>query len=715
MLGSLEVVDDLGRIVAVRGARLTCLLIALALRCGEVVSDDRLSEILWGDVPPDGPNALRRQISTLRRMLGRTEAVIRRGSGYVLSVDKDAVDAFRFESLAAKGQMALRDGDVPRAAVCLRDALELWRGDALADVADEPFAEADRVRLTEMRIATVEARIDADLALGRHADLVAELEHLVAAHPVREHLRAQLMLALSRSGRQTEALRSYATARSVLAEEVGLEPSPELRALETAILRQDETTARRDPEPPPSRRSRLRTPLTSLVGRRDLLDVLAARLRRRRLVTLVGPGGVGKTRLAIEAAREILEADLMEVWLVELADVADGDGVASAIATTLGLPISADPNSDLARVVEFLCGRNTLVVLDNCEHLIDSAARLAQDLLELCPTMRILATSRERLGVPGEVVCPVPPLPISDAVSLFVERGHAAAPATELVGAGEVEWPLLESICARLDGLPLAIELAASRLGSMPLTELAVGLDDRFRVLNRGARTARPRQQTLRAVVDWSYDLLFDDERRVLDRLSVFTGGCDLAAARVVCADDTISADDVAELVTRLADKSLITIHDPDGDGHVRYRMLETLVEYGRDRLAASGDAARVGAAHARYYRDLALGSVAALRGIDQRRWLHAIASNMGNLRAVFETATTSGRHGDGPPHRRFARLVLVVHRPRPRGCRLAHGRRTVRLATAATSRELECSPGPPSPGLPASSSGPTWTSWRPR
>ena len=252
VLGSLEVVDDLGRIVAVRGARLTCLLIALALRCGEVVSDDRLSEVLWDDEPPDGANALRRQISTLRRMLGRAEAVIRRGNGYVLSVDKDAVDAFRFESLAAKGQQALREGESTDATASLRDALELWRGDAFADVVDEPFAEADRVRLTEMRFAAVEARIDADLALGRHADLVAELEHLVAAHPVREHLRAQLMLALSRSGRQTEALRSYATARSVLAEEVGLEPSPELRALETAILRQDETTVRRDPEPPPS-------------------------------------------------------------------------------------------------------------------------------------------------------------------------------------------------------------------------------------------------------------------------------------------------------------------------------------------------------------------------------------------------------------------------------------------------------------------------------
>jgi predicted ATPase/DNA-binding SARP family transcriptional activator len=644
VLGALEVIDELGRLVAVRGARLTRLAIALALRCGEVVSDDRLSETLWADEPPDGANALRRQISTLRSVLGRADAVIRRGHGYVLSVDKDAVDAFRFESLAAQGCDALRAGKVTQARTLLRDALELWRGEALADVADEPFAEADRVRLTEARIATIEARIDADLVLGRHVDLVAELEHLVAAHPLREHPRAQLMLALSRSGRQTEALRSYESARIALADEVGLEPSPELKVLETAILRQDETTVRPDPEPTPSPpRSRLRTPLTSLVGRRDLLDALGERLRCHRLVTLIGPGGVGKTRVAIEGARKVLDAQLMEVWLVELSDVTDGDAVACVMAAALGLPISADPKTDLLRIVDFLCGRSTLIVLDNCEHVIEPTARIAQDLLELCPTVRILATSRERLGVLGEVVCPVPPLSMPDGVALFVERGYAAAPATELVGEGQPERPVLEAICARLDGLPLAIELAASRLGSMPLAELAVGLGDRFRVLNRGARTARPRQQTLRAVVDWSYDLLFVDERRVFDRLSVFTGGCDLAAARLVCADEAIGPDDVTELVARLADKSLITLEDPDGDGHVRGRMLETLVEYGRDRLIASGDAARVRAAHARYYREMAVASVAALQGGDQKRWLYAISSNMGNLRAVFETATASG------------------------------------------------------------------------
>ena len=640
LLGSLEVTDDLGCLVAVRGPRLTTLLTALALRCGEVVTDDRLSEILWGDDPPHGANALQRQISTLRGVLGRADTIERRGRGYALCVERAAIDVFQFEALARRGREAMREGDGALASALFDEAVALWRGDALVDVADELFAQADRTRLTEMRVATIEARIDADLALGRHAALVAELEQLVLEHPMREHLQAQLMLALSRSGRQTEALRSYRSARAVLGDELGLEPSPELRALETAILRQDEATVRRDAELKPTRRNAsLRTPLTSLVGRRDVLDALAPRLRRRRLVTLVGPGGVGKTRLAIEAAREVLEAELMDVWLVELADVTDPDGVVSTIASALGLPISIDPKSDLTRIVDFVCGRSTLVVLDNCEHLIESAARVVQDLLELCPTVKVLATSRERLGVPGEVICPVPPLSLPDAIALFVERGYSAAPTADLMHPGDVEWPLLQSICARLDGLPLAIELAASRLSALPLGELAVGLDDRFRLLNRGARTARPRQQTLRAVVDWSYDLLFKDERRVLDRLAVFTGGCELAAARVVCSDEEISGDDVVELVTRLADKSLITIEENDTDGRVRCRMLQTLVEYGRERLAASGEAARVRAAHARYYCDLAIGSIAAVRGERQRWWLRSIASNMGNLRAVLDTA----------------------------------------------------------------------------
>ncbi len=391
------------------------------------------------------------------------------------------------------------------------------------------------------------------------------------------------------------------------------------------------------------RRTNLRTPLTSLVGRADELATLRPLVDRRRLVTLVGPGGVGKTRLALEAAREVFAAGSTDVWLVELADVVDPGGVVSAVASALELPISVDAKLDLARIVDYLCGKGVLVVLDNCEHLVDAAARVTQDLLESCPTLRILATSREGLGVPGEVVWPVPPLTREDAVALFVERGDAAAPTLDLVADAGASSRLLQSICARLDGLPLAIELAASRLGAMPLAEVSAGLRDRFRLLNRGPRTARPRQQTLRAVVDWSYDLLFEDERRVFDRLSVFTGGCALAAARAVCADEEITGDDVAEIMTRLADKSLISLAQVGPGGHVRCRMLQTLVEYGRERLETSGDAERVRAVHARYFCDLTRRGLVALRGEHQRGWLGAITSNMGNLRAVLDAAVAAG------------------------------------------------------------------------
>jgi predicted ATPase/DNA-binding SARP family transcriptional activator len=640
VLGPPEVIDESGRAVVVSGARLARLLVVLALRLGEVVSDERLGAIVWGEDALPGRNALHRQVSTLRGLLGSADAVVRRGGGYALAVDPAAVDSARFEALAAEGRSAVDRGELAAGAALLRRALDLWRGDQPAEVSDGRDALGDLRRLAEMRMTVVEACIDAELGLGRHVELVAELEQLVALHPLREHLWGQLMLALSRAGRQTEALRAYQTARRLLAEEVGLELSPELRALEAAILRQEEHTVRAEPSIP-VRRPSLRVPLTSLFGRRDELDALAARLRRRRLVTLVGPGGVGKTRLALEAAREVRDGGMLDVWFVELADVADPDGVVAAIASTLGLPTSIDTELDLTRIVEFLCGRGALVVLDNCEHVIDAAARAARDILELCSTTRILATSRERLGVAGEAVMTVHQLALTDAVSMFVERGWSAGPASDLVGDGGVDWASVEAVCARLDCLPLAIELAASRLGSMPLGDLAAGLDDRFRLLNRGARTADRRQQTLRAVIDWSYDLLFEDERRVLERLSVFTGGCDLDAASVVCADDVIGADDVAELASRLADKSLLVVDD-DG-GRMRYRMLETVVEYGRQRLVASGDADRVRARHAHYYRDLAVSSGVALRGEQQHLWLRRIGANLGNLRAVFDTALASG------------------------------------------------------------------------
>jgi predicted ATPase/DNA-binding SARP family transcriptional activator len=640
LLGSLEVFDDAGMPVPIPGPRVASLLTALALRCGEVVSDDFLTDALWSSVPPErSANALQRQVSRLRTALGERAPVLRRGAGYVLAVDRSSVDIFRFESLIAAAHEAMRQSDPARARALFDDALGMWRGDPLADVAYAEFAQPDVARLAEAHIVAIEVRIDADLALGRDTALIGELEQLVVTHPLREHLRAQLMTALSRSGRQAEALRAYQAAREVLAEELGLEPSAELRALEAAILQQDDAVVGRESNVPSARpKTNLRTPLTKLIGRTLDMEALRPVLQAHRLVTLVGPGGVGKSRLTQELAHEWFDGEL-EVWTVELALVTDGSEVVPAIMRVLDLPRGATEQGDLPRLIEYLRGRDALIVLDNCEHLIASAAQVATELLESCPALLIWATSREGLAVPGEVLWAVPTLALDDSVALFVERGRAADPISDITDASPHMRDTLTDVCARLDGLPLAIELAAARLRGMPIGELASGLEDRFRVLTRGARTALPRQQTMRAVVDWSYDLLFDDERLVFDRLSVFRGSCSLAAARVVCADADISADDVAELIGRLADKSLVVIETDEFDGYGRCHMLQTLVDYGRDQLEESGDAPRVYAAHVRYYTDFAQRSVAALLGYAQRGWIRAVRANLINLRAALDVA----------------------------------------------------------------------------
>jgi predicted ATPase/DNA-binding SARP family transcriptional activator len=645
LLGSLAVVDDQGDTVEIGGARLRSLLTVLALHCGEVVSDDVLMDAVWRDeVPARGANALQRQISTLRSALGSAAMIERRGSGYVLMVEPAAIDIVSFDTLAERGLAAQRRGDDADASTLLENALRLWRGEPLADTAYAEFCQREIARLNEARAVVLEARIDADLALGRAAELIAELEQLVLQYPLREHLRAQLMLALARAGRPAEALRTFQAARRVLGEELGLEPSAELRALETAILREEVAAS---PTAPPNTITRpttnVRASLTRIIGRAVEIDALYERLADHRLVTLVGPGGVGKSRLAFEVAGRWLDARDGEVWIVELGDVERGDDVVPEILHALELPQAGSRSDDERRLFEYLCTHTALVVLDNCEHLIAAVAQVALDLLESCANLRICATSREGLAVPSEVLMPVPPLALDDAVALFAERARAADATFEGAAASLAAREAVAEICTRVDGLPLAIELAAARLRAMSVSELVAGLDDRFRVLNRGARTARPRQQTLRAIVDWSYDLLFDDERRVFERLSVFRGSCSLAAARVVCADVDISADDVAELIGRLVEKSLVLAERDEHDDYTRCRMLQTLADYGRDRLEESGDAERVYRAHVGYFSDFALRSLVALRGVKQRGWLRAVTANLPNLRAALDASIDEG------------------------------------------------------------------------
>ncbi|TDD79868.1 helix-turn-helix domain-containing protein [Actinomadura darangshiensis] len=617
ILGPL-VVTDQGKDVAVGGARLRALLIRLALDPGRTVTADSLVQALWPEGGP-GAHALQALVSRLRRCLpeGRLRSV---PGGYVLDVE--GVDAPEFERLASEGGRALRDGDARVAVQRLRAALELWRGEALADAAGLPFADAAAVRFEALRVSATEDRVAAELAAGSEpAHLVAQLEELGARHPLRERPRALLVEALHRGGRSAEALAVFERFRGVLAEELGTGPGHELQDAYMAVLRA---------APRERVRGNLRTPPTSFVGRESECAWVARRLWEGRLVTLVGPGGAGKTRLATKVGADLAGRFPGGVWVVELAAVTEPDEVVRAVAGVLGL------RDGTSRLVEALSADETLIVLDNCEHVVGQAARLVDELLGTCAGLRVLATSRERLGVDGEALCPVPPLDVpepgedglaSAAVRLFAERAAAVRPG--FVVRGDV----VGEICRRLDGLPLAIELAAARLRSLSAEQVAARLDDRFRLLNGGNRTALPRHRTLRAVVAWSWDLLDDDERRFAERLSVFPGTVSPATASRVT-----GLPGALEMLDSLVDRSLLQVVDGP---EPRFRMLETIREYGRERLA--GEAGRFRAAHVRCFLELAERAEPHLRRPEQLEWILLLDGERDNLLAALQYAVDTG------------------------------------------------------------------------
>ena len=638
ILGPLEVVGDDGQSVDVGGSRPQTLLVALALAGGHPLPADQLLEEVWsGEGRPDR-NRLQVHISRLRRALGEAH-ITRRGGGYALELPAEAVDATRFERLLAAGRSALSALDAEAASRLFGDALSLWRGSPLAEFADHDFARPVITRLEESRLAATEDRIEADLMLDRHDQLTGELDGLVRQHPLRERMWGQLIIALYRCGRQGDALRAYQRARSVLADELGVDPGPALRQLERAVLNQDPNLG---PSPPqhtddrPRRLDNLPAAPSALIGRKTELAAVASLLHDSRVVTIVGTGGVGKTRVAIEVARRVLGVDRDGVWLIELAPVSDPRTVPMAVATALGVEPGSGPGAttDMAeRLCEFLSPRQMLLVLDNCEHVVAEAARVVDHLMRRCPDLRILATSRERLAVDGESQWPLPPLGPAEASELFVARAQAVAPDFT---ADETTMTVVRTICARLDGLPLAIELAAARMHALTPSDVLDRLDNRFRLLSRASKTAVPRQQTLRAVIDWSYGLLSDQERRVFERMSVFAGDCTLSAAEQVCADDTIPRDDIADLLARLVDKSLLaTTRTREG---IRFRLLQTLAEYGRERLANSGDLAAARARHARW--------VASFTCVDDAdygpAWFNTVSESLDDIRLATESAIDS-------------------------------------------------------------------------
>lgn len=621
VLGAVAAWHPDGGQVAVGGPRSRALLALLALEAGRFVPAERLIDGMYGEYPPDGAaNALQSQVSRLRTALKDLAPVEFTAAGYRLVVEPDEVDVLAFERLAREGRALLKNGEHAKAARVLGDALALWRGPAFADLPD--FA-ARAARLEELRADAVDDHVEARLALGQAGDVLDELRETVAAQPLRERPRAQLVRALAAADRPADALAAFEDARRVLADELGADPGPELAEAHLAVLRGE--GEKPVLSAPPAQ-------LTSFVGRDAELRQVADLLERGRLVTLTGPGGTGKTRLAVEAATAA-----GDVAFVELAPHG-GDGIAGAVLAALGLREGSrgGPQDPAERLISALRDRSVLLVLDNCEHVVDVAARLVARLLAACPGLRVLATSREPLGITGEQLAPVPRLAVPPpgtpaaeasaypAVRLFADRAAASDPAFVLDDdtVGDVQH-----LCAALDGLPLALELAAARVRSLAVGEIATRLDDRFRLLARGSRTAEERHRSLRGVVEWSWDLLGEDERELARRLAVFPGGVTLAAAADVCGADP-------DLLLELADKSLV-----EAAGG-RFRMLETIRAFGAEKLAEAGETERFHRAHAEYFLRFAEEADPMLRTADQLDWLARIDAEYDNVLAALRWAT---------------------------------------------------------------------------
>lgn len=617
LLGPLQLVQD-GAVQEVRGAGERALLALLATAPARVFTKDGLIDALWGEAPPVNPdNALQSRVSKLRKVLGGALASV--PSGYRLDIADDDVDAGRFAHLVAQRRFA--------------EALVLWRGAPLAEFADRRWARDEAARLSELHATAVEEHVEERLAAGDHVSLVAELEGLVAAAPLRERLRGQQMLALYRCGRAADALAVFQAYRRLLNEELGIEPSADLRALEAGILREDASLGA--PVDRSAGPSNLPTPLSSLIGRDTQLQRLQHLVASARLVTLTGPGGVGKTTLAVALARRAGEGFRDGLWFVPLAGVRNGAGLPDAVADVIGL---ADPDKESARrlVTAWLAPRRALLVLDNCEHLADPCATFVEQLLRAAgEDLRVVVTSREPLGVPGEVQVPVPPLDEPDAVRLFRERATSVNP--EAVRGDDEED--IRRICERLDGMPLAIELAAARVKTLTPEQIAARLDDRFRLLTVGPRTAESRHRTLRATVDWSHDLLDVPQQALFRRLAVFPGGWTVEAAEAVCGGET--AGEVLDLLGDLVDRSLVVA------AHGRFRMLETIRAYADEQLREAGEHETTARRFTEFFTRFVEAAEPRLRGPQQAQWLARLRAEDANLGAAM---TWARAHREGEP-----------------------------------------------------------------
>jgi predicted ATPase/DNA-binding SARP family transcriptional activator len=600
VLGPLVAVRD-GVAVDLGGPRQRAVLARLLVAGGRAVPLDALVDDVWEVVPDTAAKTVQKYVSQLRAALGAT-TVRTAGHGYAVELDDAAVDSRTFERLLA-------DGDAEA-------ALALWRGEALDGVPDLPFVTAERARLTELRGAAEELRLQRLLDAGRHGEVVPEAARLFAACPARERLCGLLMLALYRCGRQVEALEVFRRHREGLDTGLGLQPAADLVALQAAILRQDAELA----APSPTAEGNLPRPLSSFVGReRDVPRVVAA-LRDHRVVTLTGPGGVGKTRLATEAAAA--GGYPAGAWFVDLAALAEPDLVPHAVATALALGDRPDRDDEETVLAALRHRDGLLLVLDNCEHLVEPSASLADRIARGCPAVRVLATSRRPLGVDGECVLPVAPLCDDAARRLFVDRARLAGTPEEETAADTVA-----DVCRAFDGLPLALELAAGQLRSLGPEALAAHLDERLRFASRRFDTP-PRQRTLQDMVDWSCALLPPATQRFFVRLGVFAATFSLEAAAEVCDEG-----DPLPHVTTLVEHSLV-VRDAGAPG--RYRLLDTLRLFALEHLDRTGEGGRVRRRHASFYLALGRAGGPHLHGPDERAWAARLEAEEPNLHAAL-------------------------------------------------------------------------------
>ncbi|WP_344092045.1 BTAD domain-containing putative transcriptional regulator, partial [Nocardiopsis composta] len=687
VLGPLAVQDAGGGQVAVPEAKVRALLAALLVHGGAPVSADRLIEDLWEGRPPGRPlNTLQTKVSQLRRALG-AEQVPRTPAGYRLRLEAGGLDAARFRDAVEE---AHRAGGPSERARLLTGALRLWRGPAYADFAGAAFARDEAARLEELRLDAAECLAEARIELGDADGALPDLRELVGAHPLRERLHALYMRALYRAGRQGEALDAFHGLRTRLRDELGVDPSAQVGEVHTAILRREAAEPPRS-GPPERPRSNLPAPPTPLIGREAESEHLCRELRAPdggRLLTVTGPGGVGKTRLAVAAVRS-LRADFPDgTWLVELAGVdrrSSAADIAERVVTVLGLCEGA-AGAEAADLVGWLCGalagRRLILLLDNCEHVVAQVAEVAGALLAAAPEVRTVVTGQEALDVPGEAVLPLPPLALppasagpglepiaaSGAVRLFTERARAASPGFVLTAENA---PAVAAICRRLDGIPLAIELVAARVRALAPERIAAGLDDRF-ALPTGPGRGRPtRQQTLRAMIDWSWGLLTGEERTLLRRLAVSPDGTTPEAARALCPDRPPGGRSALDLLSRLVDRSLVV---RDGD---RYRLLESVAAYSAEKLAEAGETGEVRRRFVAFHTERAELADARLRGARQRRSLEALDAETVNMRRALELAV---RHSDAGSALRLVNALAWYWSLRSR---LGEARRSLAAALA--------------------------------